>query len=187
MAKGGRKPKHDYEDPMLIIQIEGWARDGFDDKQIAEMLGLNESYFCTQKKTFPKLSKAIQAGRKPLNVFVENSWYKRITGMKTTTETMHYTYVKKENGDVEEVLTGKTVVVNEIPPDAGAARNWLIQRKPEVWNKQPAKVAATDPSGENSAPLLFLSADHLTEDQIQEYINKNISGGDDDTETGNND
>lgn len=183
MAKGGRKPAYEYEDPMFLLEIEGYARNGWDDKQIAEKLGLNETYFCTQKKKFPKLSEALKRGRRPLITIVENALLKRAMGAKYKTTIRKWTTIEGVDTPVEIVQETET----EVPPDTGAAMAWLKHRDPKLWNAQPTKVAATDPSGQKAAPLLFLSADHLTEDQIQEYINKNIAGGDDDTETGDND
>lgn len=186
--KGGRKPKYDYEDQMFLLQIEGWARDGFDDKQIAQMLKLDETYFCKQKSKFPQLSQALTRGRRPLEVLVENGLFKRATGMKVTktsvTKKREYNPVTEEY----EIVIYDNEEVTELPPDVGAINLWLRNRKPDKWNKQPVKVANTDPSGEKaSAPLLFLSADKFTEEQIQAFINQNIGQGTDEDEAGSND
>ncbi len=169
---------------MFLLQVEGWARDGYDDKQIAELLGLNETYFCTQKKNFPKLSEVLKKGRQPLSVLVENSLFKRATGMKVTTVIKKY--IELPDGTTsEQAIIQETIT--EIPPDTGAAMAWLKNKKPEQWNKQPTKVAATDPTGEKAqAPLLFLSAEAFTEEQIQGFIKQNIAGGAED-EAGDND
>lgn len=180
----GRKKAYDYEDPMFLLEMEGYARDGVDNKKIAEILGLSEAQFSRNVSKYPQLAQAIQKGRRPLHVIVENSWYKRIVGCKVTTETLQYKI--KEDGSEE--LVGRTVVTQDLPPDAGAAKNWLMQKRPEIWNKQPHKVAATDPTGENQAGLVFVSAESFTEEQIQQFINKNISDQEDnDSTAGSND
>lgn len=53
------KPKFDFDDEQNLIRIEGWARDGLDDKQIAANIGYSEAHFSVLKGKLPKLSKAI--------------------------------------------------------------------------------------------------------------------------------
>lgn len=52
------KPKFDFDDEQNLIRIEGWARDGLDDKQIAANIGYSEAHFSVLKGKLPKLSKA---------------------------------------------------------------------------------------------------------------------------------
>lgn len=51
------KPKFDFDDEQNLIRIEGWARDGLDDKQIAANIGYSEAHFSVLKGKLPKLSK----------------------------------------------------------------------------------------------------------------------------------
>lgn len=50
------KPKFDFKDPHNLIRIEGWARDGLDDKQIAANIGYNETYFSELKALLSRKS-----------------------------------------------------------------------------------------------------------------------------------
>lgn len=142
---GGRKLKHDFEnDKELLVFVEGWARDGLDDKQIAEKLDYNETWFCTLKKKFPKLTKALKSGRAPLDFVVETSLYKRASGQaiqRTVTTVKKDILVDGVPTGAVEVLTTENVTT--MAPDTGAAMAWLKQRKPETWNKQPTKIDAT--------------------------------------------
>lgn len=54
------KPKFDFDDEQNLIRIEGWARDGLDDKQIAANIGYSEAHFSVLKGKLPKLSKAVE-------------------------------------------------------------------------------------------------------------------------------
>lgn len=56
------KPKFDFDDEQNLIRIEGWARDGVDDKQIAANIGYSEAHFSVLKGKLPKLSKALKNG-----------------------------------------------------------------------------------------------------------------------------
>lgn len=53
------KPKFDFDDEQNLIRIEGWARDGLDDKQIAANIGYSEAHFSVLKGKLPKLSTII--------------------------------------------------------------------------------------------------------------------------------
>lgn len=142
---GGRKLKRDFEnDAELLVFVEGWARDGLEDKQIAEKLGYNESHFSTLKGKNPKLSNALKKGRAPLDFVVETSLYKRASGQaiqRTVTTVKKDILVDGVPTGAVEVLTTETVTT--LPPDTGAGMAWLKQRKPELWNKQPSRIDVT--------------------------------------------
>ena len=54
------KPKFDFKDEENLIRIESWAWDGLNDKQIAENIGYNETYFSELKGKITELSEAIK-------------------------------------------------------------------------------------------------------------------------------
>lgn len=159
----GRKPKHNYEDPFFLLEIEGLARDGSTDKEIAKYLRVSAAQFCTIKKKYAKLVESIARARRPLNVVAENSMYKRVTGMTIKTVTRRYLEKKCKCGgkdpECEECRgTGKykdisTEVVQEttqeIPPDPFSIREWLKAKKPEIWNKEPIKIHQTGEMTQN--------------------------------------
>lgn len=131
--KSGAKPKHDYDDPMFYLQIEGWARDGYDDYQIADLLTLTATYFCDLKKKYPELSEALKKGRRPLEVLVENSLFRRATGLKVKTTVRKWEIWPNEDGEPQRVEVVQETET-ELPPDTGAAMAWLKHKKPEMWN-----------------------------------------------------
>ena len=154
MSKRG---KYDYNDPYFLAELEGMARDGLDNAQIAKAIGLHTTYFSDLQNKYPKISESLKSGRRPLNVFVENSLYKRATGLKVKTQVRRWLEEKCEcegnnpdcticNGTGKVETTAKELVqetITELPPDTGAAMAWLKQRKPEQWNKQPTKLDHT--------------------------------------------
>lgn len=140
----GRRAKYDYTDNEFLLEIEGLARDGWDDKQIADKYHLEPTYFSRLKDQYPQLSQALKKGRKPLNIIVENSLYKRAIGLKVKTTVRKW--LQNPDGsttDIEVIQETET----ELPPDTGAAMAWLKQRKPEQWNKQPIKIDHTSSDG----------------------------------------
>jgi len=147
------KPKYDFTDQDNLLIVEGMARDGLDNKDIAKYFDYTEAYFSTLINSKSELSKALKRGRKPLEIVVENSLYRRATGLKVKTQVRRF--IEKQcdcGGKDSDCLycdgTGKIVTneetvqetITELPPDTGAAALWLKQKKPDIWNKQPVKM-----------------------------------------------
>jgi len=124
-GRGGRRPRHDYADPMLLLAVEGWARDGLDDRRVAERLCVTPSHFCRLKLRWPALAGALKKGRRPLEALVENALLRRALGMRVRT-------VVREVRDGREEAVRETET--ELPPDTAAALAWLRHRKPGVWD-----------------------------------------------------
>jgi len=137
------KVKFDLTDKQNLLRIEGWARDGLDDKQIAKNIGYNATYFSEKKSEIPELSEAIKKGRAPLDIIVESTLYRRAIG---TTITVQQAFKCKrvwfdESGNKCEEEEIKTVELKqEVPPDTASMIFWLKNRKPEQWNRQPDKL-----------------------------------------------
>ena len=155
--KGGAKQKFDFSDPQNILRIEGWARDGLDDKQIAVNIGYNETYFSELKSKFSELAEAIKRGRAPLDTIVESALLRRARG--TTLNVEQAFKCKKvwrdENGNrCEEEIIKTVVLKQDVAPDVGAIAFWLKNRKPDIWNKQPIRIDATTNGKEIPARVL---------------------------------
>lgn len=131
------KAKFDFQDKHNLLKIEGWARDGWEDKQIAKNLKYNETYFSELKSKITGLSEALKRGRQPLDIIVENSLYKRATGLKVKSVVRRWMLLPDGTKTDTEILQETE---SELPPDTGAAMAWLKNRKPKTWNQQPTKV-----------------------------------------------
>jgi excinuclease UvrABC ATPase subunit len=157
----GRKPKENFKDPDILLIVEGLARDGLDNKDIAKYFNYGEATFSRiiNSGEYEQLSQALKKGRKPLEIVVENSLYRRATGqIKLKTQVRRFLEQKCTACQGEDPKckvckgTGKMIItdielvqetISEVPPDTGAAALWLKQKKPNVWNKQPEKVDVT--------------------------------------------
>ena len=135
MAKG----KYiDWLTPDGLLMIEGWARDGLTEAQIAHNIGISHQTLCTWKDRFKEILEALKRGKAPVDIEVENALLKRALG---------YSYdeiktVMKDGGEVERTITRKTV-----PPDTTAQIFWLKNRKPAQWRDKPL-VTITGPETE---------------------------------------
>jgi len=104
--------------------IEGWAKDGLSEKQIASNLGIAYSTFRIYRDKHETLSAALKASKDVADIAVENALYRRAVGST-------YTEMKKvTNPDGSVVITE---IVKEVPADTTAASLWLRNRKPKEW------------------------------------------------------
>lgn len=73
MARG----KFEYwltEDGLTLL--EGWARDGLTDEQIAHNVGITATTLYEWKKRFPKISETLKKGKEIVDIQVENALLK---------------------------------------------------------------------------------------------------------------
>lgn len=121
MAKG----KYEYWlTPEGLIKLEGWARDGLTNEQIAKNMKISPATLYNWKKDHLEILESIKKGKEVVDYEVENALLKRALG-----------YTVKE-----EKLTKDGCVVElerEVPGDVTAQIFWLKNRKPDAWRDKP--------------------------------------------------
>lgn len=70
MAKGKYER---WLEPDGLTLLEGWARDGLTDEQIAERIGCSRSTLCEWKDKYPDISDALKKGKEIVDYQVENA------------------------------------------------------------------------------------------------------------------
>ncbi len=60
MAKG---KYHEWLEPDGLLLLQGWARDGLTDEQIAHNIGINRHTLKEWKKVFPAINTALKKTR----------------------------------------------------------------------------------------------------------------------------
>lgn len=120
MAKGKYQA---WITPEGLLKIEGWAKDGLTDEQIAGNMGITAKTLYEWKKRYGEICEALKKGKEIVDRQVENALLKRALG---------YTYSEKTT---EQSDTGTKVRITkkEVAPDTTAQIFWLKNRKPEVW------------------------------------------------------
>ena len=132
-----------------LTVIEGWAREGLTNKQIAKNIGVSERAFTEWVNRFPAISSALKNGKAPVDFEVENSLLKRAKGY-TVTETVEEIYTTGEKDiDGNYKIRSRHVrkITREVPPDVTAIIYWLNNRKSERWRNR----KATEPEQQNVA------------------------------------
>ena len=103
-----------------LILIQGMARDGLTQQQIANNLGISIDTLIENKKKYSEFADALKKGKEVIDFEVENALLKRALGYEYEEEIY-------ENG----ILTKK--VKKQVPPDTTAQIFWLKNRKPNNW------------------------------------------------------
>ena len=113
-----------------LILVEGWARDGLTDEQIANNLGISEKTFYDYKKKYPQFLQSLKKGKEVVDYEVENALLKRALGYEYEEKTYEDVYNKELDMYIEK-LTKK--VKKQVAPDTTALIFWLKNRKPNQW------------------------------------------------------
>lgn len=63
-----------------LLKIEGWARDGLVDEQIAKNIGISRATLSNWKNKHPLITRALARGKEVVDREVENALLKRALG-----------------------------------------------------------------------------------------------------------
>ena len=130
MARG----KYEYWlTPEGLIKLEGWARDGLTDEQIAQNMGIGYSTLQTWKSKYQDIQDTLKKGKEVVDYEVENALLKRALGYMVKEEKL------TKDGEVVELE-------REVPGDVTAQIFWLKNRKPSTWRDKPETDKADDMS-----------------------------------------
>lgn len=132
MARG----KYEYwltEDALTLL--EGWARDGLTDEQLAGKIGIGARTLYDWKLKYPQISQALKKGKEVVDIQVENALLKRALGYEFQEERVE----RSAKDGVKVVQT-----IKHIPPDTTAQIFWLKNRRPDRWRDKPEPAAADE-------------------------------------------
>lgn len=128
--------------PEGLLLLEGWARDGLTDRQIAKNMGISYSTFRAWRDTYPALSAPLKKSKEIADLEVENALHKKALGYTTEVKKTFKCRVVEydpETGkklrEYEELRTGIDEV--HVPADTLAEIYWLKNRRPDKWRDKP--------------------------------------------------
>ena len=119
-----------------LLELEGWARDGLTDEQIAYNMGINKATLYRWKEKYCDICDSLKRGKEVVDRQVENSLFERALG--GTHEVRKTFKVKEKYYDDHGKLCEKEKLVRAtdevyIPGDTTAQIFWLKNRKPQKW------------------------------------------------------
>ena len=120
-----------YKDWIIkegLLQIEGWARDGLINEQIAHNIGIAEGTLYDWQNKYPEIAESLKRGKEVVDRQVENALLKRALGYEyeETKKIQEKDLNGKDRVRIEQIT--KTVI-----PDTTAQIFWLKNRKPAEW------------------------------------------------------
>ncbi|MDO4647955.1 MAG: helix-turn-helix domain-containing protein [Eubacteriales bacterium] len=131
MAKGKYQQ---WIEPEGLLKIEGWARDGLTEKDIARNMGISRDTLNEWKKKYSDISDTLKRGKDVSDRQVENALFRNATGYDYHEITRERIFNKK-TGQFELMVTKD--VIKHMKPDTTAQIIWLKNRKPEQWSDRP--------------------------------------------------
>lgn len=162
MAKGKYA---EWIEPEGLMLIEGWARDGLTDEQIAHNMGVRRETLYDWKKKYPNISNALKSGKEVVDRQVENALFKRAIGYEFE-ETTRELLTNPETGERELMET--KVVTKQQAPDTTAQIFWLKNRKPKEWRDK----QDVEHSGSTQSTINFTG---LSEEELRNLATLNTS------------
>lgn len=132
--KPGKRGRHGkYEDWLTedgLLKVQGWARDGLSNEQIAHNIGITAKTLCEWQNRFSEFRNAIKKGKEVVDREVENAMLKRALGYEYD-EVTQEPVTDKDTGVTEMRVTKR--VTKQIVPDVTAQIFWLKNRKPQEF------------------------------------------------------
>ena len=148
--------------PEGLILLEGWARDGLTNEQIASNMGISEKTFYNWKNDNLQFLQSLKKGKAVADYEVENALFKRALGysyeekkyaavdmdqeeydevIERELEAFHRLHPKASTEErdafIESIPRTKRVLIEvktkDVAPDTTAAIFWLKNRKPSEW------------------------------------------------------
>lgn len=143
MAKG-KYQEWIAEEGLLLI--EGWARDGLTDEQIAHNMGIGVRTLYVWKDKYAQIMQALKRGKEVIDRQVENALLKRALGYQFEEQT--YVTVTIGREELDDRIESELDAWNEENPNAPQAqRNRFISSIPktkEILEKKVVKQLAPD-------------------------------------------
>ena len=123
MKKKGNGKYHYWLTKEGLLKIEGWAKDGLTNDQIATNIGITRKTLQEWINKYSDISDTLKRGKEVVDRQVENALLKRALGYS-------YLELKTEESDNG---TKVTKTIKEVVPDTTAQIFWLKNRKPKQW------------------------------------------------------
>lgn len=141
-----------------LTKIQGWARDGLTDEQIAHNIGCSVKTLYNWKKAHLPILHALKRGKEVVDREVENALLKRALGYEIV-ETTKERVFDEFTGEYNKVETKE--VTKFVAPDVTAQIFWLKNRKPSEWRDK----RDVEHSGEMTTNVNNMN--NLSEDELR--------------------
>ena len=163
MEEMAKSKAEKWLEPDGLLRIEGWARDGLTEEQIAKNMGVSRSTLSDYKVKYPDILRAIKNSKEVADREVENALFNKATGYTVKLKKpMKVRRVEYDEASGRKIAEYERIEYIEeevhVPADTTAQIFWLKNRKPNEWRD---KVTVTDESSLEKLDELISSIDTL--------------------------
>ena len=163
MEEMAKSKAEKWLEPDGLLRIEGWARDGLTEEQIAKNMGVSRSTLSDYKVKYPDILRAIKNSKEVADREVENALFNKATGytvkLKKPMKVRHVEYDEVSGRKIAEYERIEYIEEEvHVPADTTAQIFWLKNRKSNEWRD---KVTVTDESSLEKLDELISSIDTL--------------------------
>lgn len=137
--------------PEGLTLLNGWARDGLTDEQIAKNMQISASTYYDYKNKHEEISEALKKGKEIVDYEVESSLLKKCFGYNAKVKKnmkvkrVEYNDDGYKSNEYEEIIEVYDEV--HVPADTIAQIFWLKNRKPEKWREKIDKPVDNNEEG----------------------------------------
>lgn len=125
-----------------LLKIQGWARDGLTDEDIAKNMGINVRTLYTWRDKYDQIFQSLKEGKEVADRVIENALYKSAQGYKVTLKKAfkvhkieYDTKTGRRKREYDEIVQAEEE--EYVPAQVTAQIFWLKNRKPEKWRDKP--------------------------------------------------
>ena len=155
-----------------LALLEGWARDGYTDREIATKMRISEKQLQCLREADAKIRKALDHGREATDYMVEKALLKSALGYKK--KEVRVTSIIRYGKLVE---TQKEEFTTDVAPSVTAAQTWLYNRCPDKWKKDPQKGILDDIDEDTSIKIEVTrvgSKEDEPDEEWQKEVNREV-------------
>jgi hypothetical protein len=134
-----------YDPETFPTLVEGYAREGMIEAEIAKKIGVSVKTFEVYKNRYSEFLQALKRGKAPVDVEVEKALLQRALG---------YSYTETKEIDSEKDGRRTETKIVHVAPDTTAQIFWLKNRKPKEWRDK----QEIEHSGEIEQTVIVLPA-----------------------------
>ena len=149
--------------PEGLLLIQGWARDGLTDEEIARKMGITRKTLYEWMNKYGDICDAIKRNKEVADREVEQALFRKATGFKIK-EVTRERRINPLTREPELVVIKE--IEKDVAPDTAAQVFWLKNRKPNEWRDK--REVITDSSAELS------DLDELTEKIFDSDSNRQL-------------
>lgn len=137
--------------PEGLTLLNGWARDGLTDEQIAKNMQISTSTYYDYKNKHDEISEALKKGKEIVDYEVESSLLKKCFGYNAKVKKnmkikrVEYNDEGYKSNEYEEIIEVYDEV--HVPADTTAQIFWLKNRRPEKWREKQEIINNNDDGG----------------------------------------